>query len=64
MSKKLRGNRVRPTIYPLIYFTWGGDGTSRENYGMMSKQKPYWISFFFNANVRKPTKIAKIPKKN
>ncbi len=52
---KLRGCIVCPKIYLLIYFTWGDDVKSRDNYIMMSKQPPSWISKFFQ-NVRKPPK--------
>ena len=36
--------------------TCGDDVTSRDNYIMMSKQPPSWISKFFQ-NIRKPPKI-------
>ncbi len=53
---------VCPKLFLLVYVTWDGDLTSRDNYIMMSKQPPSWIrhlgkfSKFFQ-NTRKPPEI-------
>lgn len=44
---------VCPKIYLFVYVTWDDDLTSRDNYTIMQKQPPSWISKFFQ-NVRKP----------
>ena len=53
---KLTGYIVCPKIYLFKYVTWDDDVISRDNYIMMSKQPPSWISKFFQ-KVRKPPKI-------